>query len=114
MRSAPRGSGHEEEPVHEVRPIAALGLALGLAAACAPEKPPVAAPPPAQQPGTGEVVARFGQGTLTREELLREATRMPPALRQKFTDKGGREELARSLVDKKLLVLEADRRSFGD
>jgi len=50
-------------------------------------------------------------GQVTRDDVLREANRLPPALRDQF-DRGpaGRAELARSIADKRLLVQDIARR----
>jgi len=63
----------------------------------------------------GTVVGRFaGSETLTAEEVSREAARLPPALREQFETPAGRREFARSLIDKRLLVLEARRRKLAE
>ncbi len=59
-----------------------------------------------------DVVARFKGGAVTREELLRESQRLPPNLRARFEQGTGREEFIRSMVDKRLLALEAERRGL--
>ncbi|MCE9670032.1 peptidyl-prolyl cis-trans isomerase [Myxococcus stipitatus] len=53
------------------------------------------------------VAARFVGGVLTEAEVLREAQRLPPQLREKFEAGAGRQEFVRSLVDKRLLAQEA-------
>ena len=59
------------------------------------------------------VLGRFGDGgVVSREELHRAAERMPPALRARFETPAGQREIARSLIDKKLLVNEARRRGI--
>jgi parvulin-like peptidyl-prolyl isomerase len=62
---------------------------------------------------SGDVVARYKGGAITREELVRESRRLPPALREQFESPVGQEEFARSLVDKRLLVEEARRRGLA-
>jgi len=42
------------------------------------------------------------------------AARLPPALREQFETPAGRREFARSLIDKRLLVLEARRRKLAE
>lgn len=70
------------------------------------------APSPESRPGPlpEGVVARFKGGAISREELRREALKLPPALREQFESEAGQEEFARSLVDKRLLVEEARKR----
>ncbi|MFP2926555.1 hypothetical protein ACLESO_15300, partial [Pyxidicoccus sp. 3LG] len=59
------------------------------------------------------MVARYKGGAVTREELLRESRKLPPALREQFESPVGQKEFARSLVDKRLLVEEARRRGLA-
>ncbi len=66
-----------------------------------------AAPAPAGL--SANVVARFKGGVVTQEEVLRESQRLPPGLRVRFEQGTGREEFIRSMVDKRLLALEAER-----
>lgn len=87
---------------------AAVLLAL---AACTDAPAPSSEARPA--PGPEGVVARFKGGAITRDELRREAQRLPPALREQFESEAGQEEFARSLVDKRLLVEEARRRPLA-
>lgn len=63
--------------------------------------------PPA---GRERIAAEFSGGTLTIGELEEGLQRLPPAMRREFDNLAGRRELAQSLVDKKLLALEARRR----
>jgi len=58
------------------------------------------------------IVARFEGGVLTEAQVLRESQRLPPQLREKFETGPGRQSFVRSLVDKRLLVLEAERQGF--
>ncbi|NNB93405.1 peptidyl-prolyl cis-trans isomerase [Corallococcus exiguus] len=58
-------------------------------------------------------MARFDGGVVTREEMDREARRLPPALREQFVSEAGQREFAWSLVDKRLLVEEARRRGLS-
>lgn len=58
------------------------------------------------------VVARYQGGEVTAEELRRESSRLPPALRANFETAFGRREMVNALVDKRLLVQEADRRGL--
>ncbi|TQF11364.1 hypothetical protein FJV41_34615 [Myxococcus llanfairpwllgwyngyllgogerychwyrndrobwllllantysiliogogogochensis] len=60
----------------------------------------------------GPVAARFEGGMLTVAEVERESRRLPPALRAKFETGPGRREFIRSLVDKRLLALEAARQGL--
>ncbi|HYH99619.1 peptidylprolyl isomerase [Hyalangium sp.] len=63
----------------------------------------------------GTVVGRFAGGeVLTAEEVSREAAKLPPALREQFETPAGRREFARSIIDKRLLVLEARRRKLTE
>jgi parvulin-like peptidyl-prolyl isomerase len=63
----------------------------------------------------GHVVGRFARSeVLTEEEVLREAAKLPPALREQFETPAGRREFARSIIDKRLLVLEARRRKLAE
>ncbi len=65
--------------------------------------------------GAAGVVARYEGGDVTAEDLRRESSRLPPALRTSFETEFGRRELVNALVDKRLLVQEADRRGLrGD
>ncbi|MHB8876768.1 MAG: peptidylprolyl isomerase, partial [Myxococcaceae bacterium] len=61
----------------------------------------------------GIVVGRFVGGAVTEEELLREAQRLPPDLRQQFGSPFGQRELVKSLIDKRLLFQEAQRRGLA-
>ena len=58
------------------------------------------------------VAGTFNGGKITRADVDRESARMPAALRANFDSFAGRRELARSLLDKKLLAREALRRGF--
>ncbi|HCF61413.1 MAG TPA: hypothetical protein DFS52_25875 [Myxococcales bacterium] len=81
--------------------VAALGCSES------PPRTPLAAAP------QEVVLGRFGDGgVVTREEMHHEAERMPPALRARFETPAGQREIARSLIDKKLLVNEARRRGI--
>lgn len=62
----------------------------------------------------GDVVARYEGGVVTRDELAREANRLPPELREQFRRLSGQKELALSIVDKRLLVAEARRRKLTE
>jgi parvulin-like peptidyl-prolyl isomerase len=59
------------------------------------------------------VVATFRGGQVTRAQLEGELSRMPPSIRKQFANEFGRDEFVRSLVDKKLLVAEAERRGLS-
>jgi parvulin-like peptidyl-prolyl isomerase len=58
------------------------------------------------------VVGVFRGGQLTRDEVQASALKLPPLLQQEYRTQPGRLELAQSLVDKKLLVQEAERRGL--
>lgn len=90
-----------------------LLLATLLFSACE-NKPPVAAPASVRAPVTdaGTVVGSFIGGAVTEEELLREAHRLPPDLRAQFASPFGQKELVKTLIDKRLLYLEAQRRGM--
>jgi peptidyl-prolyl cis-trans isomerase C len=60
--------------------------------------------------GPARVVGSFRGGTLTARELEEGVQRLAPALRREFDSAAGRREVARSLIDKKLLAAEARRR----
>lgn len=51
---------------------------------------------------------------MTGEELQREATRLPPTLREQFDTEAGRRDLVTALIDKKLLAREAERRKLAE
>ncbi|QDF05356.1 hypothetical protein BHS04_19440 [Myxococcus xanthus] len=81
-----------------------LGSLLGISAC---ER---SAPAPAGL--SANVVARYKGGAITAEEVLRESQRLPPTLRARFQQGTGREEFIRSMVDKRLLAMEAVRLGF--
>lgn len=90
-----------------------LGCLIVIAAACTSEAPSTAGADAGRPVGT--VVGRFaGAEVLTAEEVSREAARLPPALREQFETPAGRREFARSLIDKRLLVREAQRRKLTE
>jgi peptidyl-prolyl cis-trans isomerase C len=60
------------------------------------------------------VVGRYDGAKITAEELRREASRMPPVLRKQFDTANGRRELVGAMIDKRLLVREAERRGLDD
>lgn len=62
----------------------------------------------------GPVAARFEGGTVTVEELRREAARLPPVLRARFETPAGQRDLANALIDKRLLAQEARRRKLHE
>lgn len=85
-----------------------------IAAACTSEAPSSSAVD-AGRPVVGTVVGRFaGSEVLTAEEVARESARLPPALREQFETPAGRREFTRSIIDKRLLVLEAKRRKLTE
>jgi peptidyl-prolyl cis-trans isomerase C len=65
------------------------------------------------KPTTTGPAASYKGGTITHEEVAKELARLPPALRESFGSAAGQKELARSLVDKRLLVEEARRRGLA-
>ena len=81
-------------------PLLALALAL---AACTRN-----APAPAGSPA----VARFDGGVVTEAELRQALQKLPPAMRSNFESLAGQRDVAASLVDRRLLVLEAERRGL--
>jgi peptidyl-prolyl cis-trans isomerase C len=83
--------------------IAVIGVAV--AVACSGCRKP--------SPADQRVVARWSGGVVTQGELLREASRMPPALRQQFESESGKRDLASALVDRRLLVNEARQRGLA-
>lgn len=108
LPSGNSGSGVGLRTIRRARfPIAILAL---LSAACSSGGTEDRA-----DTGASPVVVRLTGGQVTRDDVLREANRLPPALRDQF-DRGpaGRAELARSIADKRLLVQEAIRRGFAD
>lgn len=90
--------------------LRSLAIAFGLVAVCGCSVRPAGS----AESASGEVVGRFVGGVLTREELEREAARLPPSLRQQFETPAGRREFANSMIDKRLLVQEARRRAFNE
>lgn len=91
-----------------------LWVIVAVGAACTSEAPGTSGATDAGG-SAGNVVGRFAGGeTLTAEEVSREAARLPPALREQFETPAGRREFARSLIDKRLLVLEAQRRRLAE
>jgi peptidyl-prolyl cis-trans isomerase C len=64
--------------------------------------------------GPGRVIASFRGGTLTAGELEDGVVRLAPALRREFDSAEGRRQVARSLIDKKLLFQEARRRQIDE
>ncbi len=64
--------------------------------------------------GPARVVASFRGGRLTAGELEQGLGRLAPALRREFDSAAGRREVARSLIDKKLLAQEARRRHVDE
>ena len=82
----------------------ALIASLLLVGGCRKQPEPVAP--------TAQVVAEYKGGVVTRAEVDREGARLPPLLRPQFDSEAGRQELAGSMVDKRLLVAEAARRGY--
>jgi peptidyl-prolyl cis-trans isomerase C len=82
--------------------------------ACTSEAPRASGERDAGKP-VGTVVGRFaGSEVITAEEISRESARLPPALREQFETPAGRREFTRSMIDKRLLVLEARRRKLTE
>jgi peptidyl-prolyl cis-trans isomerase C len=83
-------------------------------AACTSEAPGASGLSDGGRPA-GTVVGQFAGGeVITAEEVSREAARLPPALREQFETPAGRREFTRSIIDKRLLVLEARRRKLTE
>lgn len=84
-----------------------------ITAACTSEAPSASGGDAGRPVGT--VVGRFaGSEIVTAEEVSRESARLPPALREQFETPAGRREFTRSMIDKRLLVLEARRRKLTE
>lgn len=58
-------------------------------------------------------VARFDGGVVTEAELRQALQKLPPTMRSSFESLAGQRDVAASLVDRRLLVLEAERRGLG-
>ncbi|HET9155281.1 MAG TPA: peptidylprolyl isomerase [Myxococcaceae bacterium] len=85
------------------RLLPSLALILALAA-CSRGVPP-SQPSPA--------IARFDGGVVTEAELRQALQKLPPAMRSNFDSLAGQRDVAASLVDRRLLVLEAERRGLA-
>lgn len=85
----------------------ASSLLLVLGAGCP-------APATSGRADAGRIAARWDGGTISESELLREAGRLPPGLREQFQTTVGKREFVRSMVDKQLLYAEARRRGILD
>ncbi len=83
-----------------------------LVISCDRDKKSVAASPP--RTADAGVAATYSGGTISQADLEREARKLPPGLKEQFLSPAGQRELARSLVDKRLLVDEAKRRGLSD
>jgi peptidyl-prolyl cis-trans isomerase C len=78
------------------------------------ERNPSSVPSSAQAKGdAGTVVGSFTGGFVTEDELIREAHRLPPDLRAQFASPEGQREMVKTLIDKRLLYQEAQRRGLG-
>lgn len=64
--------------------------------------------------GSDVVVARSERGDVTAADVQAELNRLPPLLREKFSSEAGRRELASSIIDKRLLAHEAEKRGFDE
>jgi parvulin-like peptidyl-prolyl isomerase len=67
--------------------------------------------PPAASDGT--VVGHFNGGDVSSGELQHAVDKLPPVLRQQFQTATGERELVQSLIDRKLLILEARKRGLA-
>jgi parvulin-like peptidyl-prolyl isomerase len=91
-----------------------LSMIIAGVCACTSEAPGLSGAPDAGG-STGTVVGHFAGGEfVTAEEVSREAGRLPPAMREQFETPAGRREFTRSIIDKRLLVLEARRRKLTE
>jgi peptidyl-prolyl cis-trans isomerase C len=87
------------------RPALNTALLLAALTACSRSAPPAQVSPP---------VARFDGGVITEAELRQALQKLPPAMRSNFESLAGQRDVAASLVDRRLLVLEAERRGLGN
>jgi len=96
-----------------IRGGAGLWLSLVMVVACTSEAPRASGVDAGRPVGT--VVGRFAGGeVITAEEVSRESAKLPPMLREQFETPAGRREFTRSMIDKRLLVLEARRRGLTE
>ncbi len=58
------------------------------------------------------LAARYSGGVISHREVEREAKRLPPGLKEQFLSPAGQRELVRTMIDKRLLVDEANRRGI--
>lgn len=65
-------------------------------------------------PGSDVVVAKYDHGEITAADVQAELNRLPPVLRARFDSAAGRQDLASSLIDKRLLAREAAKRGLAD
>ena len=59
------------------------------------------------------MVAHFDGGVVTEVELRQALQKLPPAMRANFESLAGQRDVAASLVDRRLLVIEAERRGLA-
>jgi PPIC-type PPIASE domain len=64
-------------------------------------------------PSDAGVIARFEGVVVTEVDLSDGLRKLPPNLRQQFDSQVGRREFVRSLIDRRLLVEEAERQGLG-
>jgi len=64
--------------------------------------------------GKDPVVGRYQGGVVTASDLQKEASRLPPVLRQQFETEAGRREFVSAMIDKRLLAVEGRRRGLTD
>jgi peptidyl-prolyl cis-trans isomerase C len=64
-------------------------------------------------PQAGPVVAHFDGGVVTEVELRQALQKLPPSMRANFESLSGQRDVAASLVDRRLLVIEAERRGLA-
>jgi peptidyl-prolyl cis-trans isomerase C len=91
---------HSRRPLGRLVASFALAVTAGACGRCGSSAPPVA--------------ASYDGGTVTVEDLQREASRMPPLLRTRFETEAGRRDLASAIVDKRLLAAEGRRRKLDE
>jgi len=91
-----------------------LHLLAAAAAFAACEQGRLRGPGDAGLSGDPTVAARYSGGAISRADVEREARKLPPGLKEQFLSPAGQSELARSMVDKRLLVEEARRRGIAN
>lgn len=91
--------------IRSLNSLVLLALGTLVVAGCSRDPAPAAGPPAA---------ATFRDGVITEAEVQREAQRLPAGLREQFESEAGRREFIRSMVDKRLLELEARKRGLHE